>query len=166
MSIRLQDLKTWTNLTCLVCGFRFPPRRFIRDALDTIRSPAQIVTGGGRGKGFHVVRYIPWSDVATLKEQPDVWRALYSEHIRLASAFDNFHLYLGFLSPRMRQIIDSLDSEIFRLRAKCQELQDCLDRLLVTYSRRGESVGEFRRILEEINRRDREDRKSRLGIIK
>jgi len=157
-------LKTWTDLTCLVCGFRFSPRRFIRNATAPVRFPGQIVTGGGRARGFHVIDYVPWSQIVKLKAQPDVWRALNCEYLRLSSAYDNFHHYLGFLSPSMSEVIDSLNGEILRLRTLCRELRDQRDRLVLMYPRGGASH-EFGRILEEVNKRDEEDRRSVFELI-
>jgi hypothetical protein len=134
-------------------------------AVDPIQYPAQLVTGGGRARGFQVAEYIPWSGILSFKENPDLWRALNCEYVRLSSAYDNFHHYLGFLSPSMSEVIDSLNQEIFRLRAHCRELQDQCDRLLLTQPHRG-GPNEFRRILEEVNRRDEEDRRSTRRIVK
>jgi hypothetical protein len=113
-----------------------------------------------------VIQYVPWSQLTRFKDNPQVWRALNCEYIRLGAAFDNFHTYLGFLSPGMREMIESLNAEIFRLRSKCRELQDRLDRLLLTYLRRSESIGEFGRILEEVSKREEDDRRSVLDLIK
>jgi len=159
-------LKKWIDLTCVVCGFRYSPSRFIRNALQPIRYPAQTVTGGGRARGFHVVEYIPWSDITKLKDDPDIWRAVNCEYIRLASAYDNFYDHLHILSPRMIELIDSLNHEIFRLRALCRDLRDRLERLLLTCPHGGDSLGEFGRLLEEINKRSEQDRRSALDLIK
>jgi hypothetical protein len=66
----------------------------------------------------------------------------------------------------MLEIMDSLNSEIFRLRTLCKELQDRLDRLLVMYPHGVETDGEFGTILEEINRRDEENRRSAIDLVK
>jgi len=158
-------MKTWYALSCPVCRFRYPLKKFTA-ALAPFAYPVQLVTGGGRAQGFHVVEYIPWSTLPRLKENPDLWRALNCEYIRLASAFDSFHTYLGFLSPGMREMIASLNAEIFGLRSNCRELQSQLDRLLLTYPRRSESIGEFGRVLEEISRRDEGDRRSAHDLIR
>jgi hypothetical protein len=112
-----------------------------------------------------VLEYLPWSKIGDLKGDPEVWRALNCEYVRLSSAYDNFHHYLGFLSPSMSEVIASLNREIFRLRTLCQELRDQRDRLLLMYPRGGASH-EFGRILEEVNRRDREERGCALELIK
>lgn len=162
----MEELKKWTCLSCVVCGFRYSPRRFIRNPLEPIRFPAQTVTGGGRAKGFHVERYTPWSEVTSLKEQPEVWRALNCEYVRLSFAYDAFYDHLHFLSPRMLEIIDSLNNEIHRLRITCRDLQERLDRLLLTHRHGSDSIGrEFGRILEEITRRDEQDRSYILDLI-
>lgn len=161
----MEELKKWTCLSCLVCGFRYSPRRFIRNPLEPIRFPAQTVTGGGRARGFRVERYIPWSEVTSLKEQPEVWSALNCQYVRLSFAYDAFYDHLHFLSPRTLEILDSLNSEIFRLRTLCKQLQDQLDRLLLTRPH-GDGSNEFRRILEEVNGRDEEDRRSARDLIR
>jgi len=157
-------MKSWFAVTCTVCGFRFPLRRFT-SALTPIAYPAQLVTGGGRGSGFRVLEYLPWSKIGDLKGNPEVWRALNCEYLRLSSAYDNFHHYLGFLSPSMSEAIASLNREIFRLQALCRELRDQRDRLLLMCPRGGRS-SEFGGILEEISRREEEDRRSARDILK
>ena len=126
----------------------------------------QMVCSGGRAKGFHVVQYVPWSELSRFIDNAQVWRALNCEYIRLASAYDNFHYYLHFLSPRMQAIIDGLTREIFRLRTLCRELQDKLDRSLLTHPRRDDAIGDFRRILEEAWNRDQQDRRTTLALAK
>jgi hypothetical protein len=66
----------------------------------------------------------------------------------------------------MLEIIDFLNNEIFRLRTLCKELQDRLDRLLVMHPHGVDKDGKFGRILEEVNKRDREERRSALELIK
>jgi hypothetical protein len=162
----VEEMKKWIFLTCVVCGFGFAPRRFIREPLEPILFPAQTVTDGGRAKRFRVERYTPWSEVAYLKEQPEVWRALNCECVRLSFAYDAFYEHLHFLSPRMLESMGFLNNENFRLRTLCKELRDPLDRLLVMRPHGVETDGKFGRILEEVNRRDREERRSALELIK
>jgi hypothetical protein len=157
-------MKTWYALTCTTCGFRHTLRKFTT-TLNQIAYPVQLVTGGGRGSGFRVLEYLPWSSIPDLRQNPEVWRALNCEYLRLSSAYDNFHHYLGFLSPNMSEVIDSLNREIFRLRALCRELKDQRDRLLLTCPHGGGS-NEFGRILEEISKREEDDRRSALALIK
>lgn len=159
-------MKQCVNLSCVTCGFRFWPETVIKKSLKTIDHPIQIVCSAGRAKGFRVVQYVPWSELSRFRDNVQVWRAVNCEYIRLASAYDNFHLHLGFLSPRILEIMESLNSEILRLRIRCKELQDQLDRLLVTQTRRADDIGEFGRVLEEISRREEEDRRSDLDLIK
>jgi hypothetical protein len=66
----------------------------------------------------------------------------------------------------MLEIMDSLNKEIFRLRMLCKELQDRLDRFLVMHPHGVDTDGKFGRVLEEVNRRDREERRSTLELIK
>jgi hypothetical protein len=157
-------LKTWIDLTCLSCGFRFSPRKFTKATIQPIRYPAQIVTGGGRARGFHVIGQISWTDVAKLKMNPQIWQALNCEYIRLGSAYDNFYDYLGYLSPRMQDVTNALTTEIFRLRAICRELMDQLDRSRLNHTGH-DSLGSFGRFLEEANKRDKNDRGSVRAIL-
>jgi hypothetical protein len=144
--------------------FHAPASLVHQRTLEPVRFPAKTVTGGGRAKGFHVERYVPWSEISRLKEQPDVWRGLNCEYLRLSSAYDNFYYYLGFLSPSMSETIASLNQEIFRLRVLCRELRDQRDRLLLM-NPHGGRPSEFGRILEEVNKREGEDRRSVLELI-
>jgi len=69
--------------------------------------PAQIVTGGGRGKGFTVLKYLPWCELPTLKHT-EVWDGVVHLYDRLGSAYDYFYQFLGFLSPRMKALLQEL----------------------------------------------------------
>jgi len=69
--------------------------------------PVQIVTGGGRAKGFRVAKYLPWSTLPTLK-QTVVWDSLLCLYNRLATAYDEFYRVLGFLSPKMKTLLQEL----------------------------------------------------------
>ena len=98
--------RKWPALTCPVCGFRFPPRKF-NPTMKQILYPVQIVTGGGRAKGFHVEEYIPWEALPKL-QQTDIWPSLLCLYTRLASAYDHFYEVLGFLSPEISKILHEL----------------------------------------------------------
>ena len=158
-------MKTWYAITCPVCRFRHSLRKFTRTT-EPIAYPAQLVTGGGRGSGFHVVRYLPWSSISSLRGEPEVWRAINCEYLRLASAYDLFYDNLGFLSPRALEITNLLKNEIFRLRNVCRELQERLGRVVLIRPYGGDLAGKFGRIIEEINRRDEEDRDSTFDMVK
>ena len=69
--------------------------------------PLQIVTGGGRAKGFRVAKYLPWTTLPTLK-QTVVWDSLLYLYNRLATAYDEFYQVLGFLSPKMKTLLQEL----------------------------------------------------------
>ena len=99
-------MKKWYSLTCCVCGFRFPLQKF-RPAMKPILYPVQLVTGGGRAKGFKVAEYLPWSALPTLKQAP-VWNSLLYLYARLADGYDHFYQELGFLSPEMQKLIQQL----------------------------------------------------------
>jgi len=58
--------------------------------MKPILYPAQIVTGGGRAKGFRVVKYLPWSTLPTFR-QTDVWNSLLGLYNRLGAAYDHFY---------------------------------------------------------------------------
>lgn len=148
-------MKTWINISCPVCHFRHPLRRFTKN-IEPIEHPLQLVTGGGRAKGFHVMRYIPWSELPTFRQNPEVWTAVNSEYLRLSFAYDRFYTTLGFLSPEVNSIIESLEKEVFRLRVLNKELLDQFSRqsLLV---RHDDKLGEFSGLLEKAQRRDKED---------
>lgn len=96
-------MKQWLSLTCPVCGFRHPLRKF-NPTMKPILYPVQVVTGGGRAKGFRVAKYLPWSTLPTLR-QTDVWTSLLCLYNRLAAAYDHFYQVLGFLSPKMRALL-------------------------------------------------------------
>jgi hypothetical protein len=72
-----------------------------------IAYPAQIVTGGGRAKGFTVEKYLPWSTLPTLK-QTDAWNSLLCLYDRLGAAYDHFYQVLGFLSPEVKKLLQEL----------------------------------------------------------
>jgi len=114
-------MKTWYALTCPVCGFRYTLRKFTA-TLMPITHPAQLVTGGGRAKGFQVAERIAWADLRSLDPTSDLMHAINCEYWRLAQAFDNFHFHLGYLSPAMKDLIDSLREELFQLRARVEIL--------------------------------------------
>ncbi len=69
--------------------------------------PVQVVTGGGRSKGFRVAEYLPWSSLPALK-QTNAWNSLLCLYERLGAAYDNFYQVLGFLSPEIRKILQEL----------------------------------------------------------
>lgn len=99
-------MKRWFALTCPVCGFRYPLKKF-KPVMQPIQYPAQIVTGGGRAKGFTVVKYLPWSTLPTLR-QTDLWNSLLCLYNRLGAAYDRFYQVLGFLSPKMKTLLEEL----------------------------------------------------------
>ena len=69
--------------------------------------PIQIVTGGGRAKGFKVVKYLSWTVLPTLK-QTDVWNNILCLYNRLGAAYDHFYQVLGFLSPQIKILLQQL----------------------------------------------------------
>jgi hypothetical protein len=75
--------------------------------MKPILYPLQLVTGGGRAKGFKVARYLPWSTLPTLK-QTYAWSSIVALYGRLASAYDNFYQTLGFLSPEIQRMLREL----------------------------------------------------------
>ena len=75
--------------------------------MKPILYPVQIVTGGGRAKGFKVVKYLPWSTLPTFKNK-DVWNSLLCLYNRLGAAYDRFYEVLGFLSPKMKTLLQQL----------------------------------------------------------
>lgn len=99
-------MKKWFALTCPVCGFRYPLKKF-NPTLEPIIYPVQIVTGGGRAKGFTVAKYLPWSTLPTFR-QTDVWNSLLCLYNRLGAAYDRFYQVLGFLSPKMKTLLQEL----------------------------------------------------------
>ena len=99
-------MKKWFALTCPICGFRYPLKKFT-PTIKPIIYPVQIVSGGGRAKGFSVEKYLPWSTLPTLK-QTNAWNSLLCLYERLGAAYDNFYHVLGFLSPEIGKIIQEL----------------------------------------------------------
>ena len=99
-------MKKWFALTCPVCGFRYTLKKF-NPTIEPILYPVQIVTGGGRAKGFKVAKYLPWSTLPTFK-QTDVWNSLLCLYNRLGAAYDHFYQVLGFLSPKMKTLLQEL----------------------------------------------------------
>jgi len=75
--------------------------------MKSIIYPVQIVTGGGRAKGFRVEKFLPWSSLPTLK-QTEVWNSLLFLYDRLGAAYDRFFQVLGFLSPEIKKILHEL----------------------------------------------------------
>lgn len=100
---RAYKLKTWFALTCPICGFRYPLRKF-NPAMKPIVYPVQVVTGGGRAKGFRVAEYLPWTSLPTLKNT-NAWNSILSLYNRLGAAYDNFYQVLGFLSPEIKRLL-------------------------------------------------------------
>ena len=158
-------MKIWYALTCPICRLRHSLRRFV-DNLEPITYPAQLVTGGGRASGFHVIQYLPWSTLTSPYRNPELWRAVNCEYIRLAGAYDQFYECLGFLSPQIRELLQTLNHEIFRLQTRCRDLEDRLGTAIFTRNHGGDRSGEFGEILRTVNRRDEEDRRSDAIIIK
>lgn len=99
-------MKQWFALTCPVCGFRFPLKKF-KPAMKPILYPVQIVTGGGRAKGFKVLKYLPWSMLPKLKQKV-VWNSILCLYDRLAAAYDYYYEVLGFLSPQIKTLLQQL----------------------------------------------------------
>jgi hypothetical protein len=153
----------WFMLTCPVCYLRHPLSRYTR-RLEPVAYPAQLVTGGGYASGFHVVQYIPWSAISSLRDNPEVWRALNCEYVLLAAAYDRFYEKFGFLSPRMKKLLLVLNGQIFRLRELCRDLLDQLDRFRLNHAGY-DSLGSFGRFLEEANKRDKHDRGSVRALL-
>lgn len=98
-------MKKWFALTCPVCGFRYPLKKF-GPMMNPIQYPLQLVTGGGRAKGFRVLEYIPWSTLPSLA-RTEAWNSLLYLYNRLGAAYDLFYETLGFLSPRMKTLLES-----------------------------------------------------------
>lgn len=101
-----KKMKTWIALTCPVCGWRHSLNKF-STIMKPILYPAQIVTGCGRGKGFRVAEYLPWSALPRLM-QTQVKSNLLCLYDRLGAAYDHFYEVLGLLSPNMQIIIQTL----------------------------------------------------------
>jgi len=74
--------------------------------MEPILYPVQIVTGGGRAKGFTVAEYLQWSTLPTLR-QTEVWNSLLCLYNRLGAAYDHFYQVLGFLSPEIRKLLET-----------------------------------------------------------
>jgi len=72
--------------------------------MKPITCPAQIVTGGGRSKGFTVEQYLSWTMLPTLR-RTDAWNSLLCLYDRLGAAYDHFYQVLGFLSPEIRKLL-------------------------------------------------------------
>lgn len=96
-------MTSWLSATCPVCGFRHPPKKF-SPQLRPIDFPFQIVTGGGRASGFKVQQYLPWSGLPAMKKT-EAWNSVLSIYGRPSAAYDNYYDFLGFLSPRMRALL-------------------------------------------------------------
>jgi len=106
MRVREKQMRRWYSLTCPVCGFRYPLKKF-GPSLDPILYPLAIVTGGGRARGFKIVKYLPWSALPSLKDTA-VETSLQCLYSRLSTAYDFFYETLGFLSPRMKALLRAL----------------------------------------------------------
>jgi len=119
--------------------------------LNPILYPVQVVTGGGRAKGFSTAKYLPWSTLPTFK-QTDVWNSLLCLYNRLGAAYDHFYQVLGFLSPKMKTLLQQLQKsyatsyrtspfpEYTRVYASTQSLEDivtpyCTDDYPEAYAR-------------------------------
>lgn len=100
-------MKNWLAATCPVCGFRYPLKKFSCQ-LRPIDFPFQIVTGGGRARGFKVQQYLPWSALPEIKTQ--AWNSILSIYSRLGAAYDNYYEFLGFLSPKMGALVQRYQS--------------------------------------------------------
>jgi len=96
-------MTTWITLTCPVCGWRHTLKKF-NSTMNPILYPAQIVTGGGRARGFKVAEYLPWSALPQLN-RTYVGSSIRSLYSRLAAAYDRFYEVLGFMSPKMRMLL-------------------------------------------------------------
>jgi len=94
-------------------------------------------------------------------------RAIDSEYLRLAEAYDRFYFHLGYLSPAMKALIESMREEIFQLRAQIDMLSNRADRLqLVNAIKRGDQVGENERIFNRIERREQQEVAGRRELLK
>jgi hypothetical protein len=69
--------------------------------------PVQIVTGGGRAKGFRVEKYLEWATLPSLR-QTAAWKSILCLYDRLGAAYDNFYQVLGFLSPEIKALLEGL----------------------------------------------------------
>ena len=97
-------VKTWICLTCPVCSFRFPLRKFNKS--KPIDYPAQIVSGGGRAKGFKVLKYMSWATLPTLRHT-DAFPSILNMYAKLGTAYDHFYEVFGFLSPQIRALLSA-----------------------------------------------------------
>ncbi len=158
-------MKTWFALTCPVCGFRYPLRKFTAD-LTPINYPVQVVCGGGYRRGFTVARRITWADLRSLDQTSDLMRAINCEYRRLAEAFDNFHFYLGYLSPAMKALVENMRQEIFRLQARMDVLTNRADRLqLMNMIERSDEFGRIEEIITRIQDREQRETKARRELL-
>lgn len=99
-------MTSWLSATCPICRFRYPLTKFKAD-MNTIEYPLARMTGGGRGKGFHVQEYLLWTTLPTLK-QTEAWSSLLHLYNRLAGAYDAYYLTCGFLSPEIKKLMQAL----------------------------------------------------------
>lgn len=158
--------KIWFAVSCPVCGFRHPLRKFTA-SLTPIAYPIQVVTGGGRAKGFKVARRIGWASLPSLDPSSDLMQAVNCEYSRLAEAYDNFHFYLGYLSPAMKALTDSLREEIFRLRARIEMLANRTDRLqLMSTIERSDEVGGIEEIIQRVQEREEQEADGRRELLR
>jgi hypothetical protein len=133
-------MKHWFSLTCPVCGFRYPLKKFT-PAMKPITYPVQIVTGGGRAKGFKVEKYLPWLTLPTLK-QTNAWNSLLCLYNRLGVAYDHFYQVLGFLSPEIRRLLqesqrsyaDTYQTNLFPEYGKAYALTEISENIAEPYS--------------------------------
>jgi hypothetical protein len=100
------EMKKWFAIVCPVCGWRHPTKKFGAN-IKPIDYPLQIVTGGGRAKGFRTEKYLPWSSLPHFANTK-TWNSLLNLYSRLAAAYDHFYQELGFLSPGMQKLIKQL----------------------------------------------------------
>jgi hypothetical protein len=101
-------MKTWYAATCVICSRRYPISMF-NAQLRPIVYPLQVVTGGGRARGFKTLEYLPWTSLPTLT-QTSIWNNLLCLCARLATAYDNFFKILGFTSPEMQRLLQAARS--------------------------------------------------------
>jgi len=99
-------MKKWFSIVCPVCGWRHLPRKFSQNP-EPITYPVQVVAGGGRARGFKVVRYLPYAMLPTLR-QTEVWTSILCLYDRLAASYDSYFEVLGFLSPKMKLLLQEL----------------------------------------------------------
>jgi len=72
--------------------------------MNQIEYPLARVTGGGRGRGFRVEEYLPWTALPAFR-QTTAWNSLSGLYGRLSEAYDRFYEVLGLLSPGMRRLL-------------------------------------------------------------